>query len=164
MKNLIALLLLILVSCQDGSVAAYNEEYTMLDESKDLPFSKLIGKYKLDKDSKMRYNIPDSLDFYIELGIKNGKDTFLSANRYVNPIDRTIVDNFYYNNKVLYLNDFKTLSPSNNDFLGGGGIKIYTRKKDNKLALYAYTPFVPATEKNGMQYKEGDYLRYIKVD
>ncbi|HCC93744.1 MAG TPA: hypothetical protein DEQ26_05370, partial [Flavobacteriaceae bacterium] len=116
--NLLALLILI-ISCQDGSPAAYNEEYIMFDKSKDLPFSKLIGKYKLDKDSKIRYNIPDSLDFYIELGIKNGKDTFLSANRYVNPMDRTIVDNFYYNNKVLYLNDFKTLSPSNNDFLGG---------------------------------------------
>ena len=164
MKNLIALLLLILVSCQDGPKATYNEDFVSCYEIQyEVSINDLIGKYELDKDSKIRYNIPDSLDFYIELGINNKKDTFISANRYINPKDRTIIDK-KFSNKALYINESKSLRPfNNNDFLGGGIISIYINKKDNKLALYAYTPFVPTTEKNGMQYKEGDYLRYIKV-
>ena len=128
-----------------------------------MSFSKLIGKYELDKDSKTRYNLPDSLELYVNLKIDK-KDTLLFVNRYVSPIDRTIVDK-KISNKILYFEDSKTIHTfNNNEFLGGGTISIYIRTKDSVLTLYAYTPFIPATEENGMQYKEGDYLRYIKVD
>jgi len=41
--------------------------------------------------------------------------------------------------------------------------QLYFRKKDSAIALYILTPFIPANKENSFQYKEADYLRYIKV-
>lgn len=164
MKNLIALFLLILVSCQDGPKATYNENFVSCYEIQhEVSINDLIGKYELDKDSKIRYNIPDSLDFHIELGINKKKDAFLYANQYVSAIDRSIIDK-KVNSIIHYDKSDKLIRTKDKGINNSNYIFIYMSVKDSSLALYAYTPLVPATEKNGMQYKEGDYLRYIKID
>jgi len=163
MKNLIALFLLILICCQDGPPARYNEDFIEFDRKKELPFSKLIDKYKLDKDSKIRYNIPDSLDFYIELGINKKKDTFLYANQYVSSIDRSIIDK-KVNSIIHYDKTDKLIRTKDEGINNSDYVYIYLRTSDNILTLYVRTRFVPATKGNNMQYKEIDYLRYIKMD
>ncbi|RRT91673.1 hypothetical protein [Empedobacter falsenii] len=151
--------LIFITSCQDGPSARYNEDFIRFDSNKELPYSKLIGKYELDKDSKIRYNLPDSLEFYIELK----KDTSLYANRYVSATDRTIVEK-EVNSKTYYDKSNKSIIAKDDGINNADYIYIYSVLKTNGLALYVRTRFIPATEKNGMQYKEIDYLRYIKVD
>lgn len=164
MKNILLITIIILFTgCDFGPPAKLNEDFVHYNLiNKDLPFTKLIGKYKLDKDSKVRYNIPDSLDFYIELGVKNKKDTFLSANRYISPLDRSIMDERLDDIKIMYYENGKDINSLNRKLIGTGNISVYMRKQDSVLALYVYTPPTSSKKNDTIIYLDGDYLRYIK--
>ncbi len=163
MKNNIIYLLIVasfLVSCWDFVPA--DDYFIQADPTEELPFEKLVGKYELDKDSKKRYNILDSINLTLEIE----KDSAYTAFNYINPKNGALVygkikDTFDYTNDYrdkqpnLYLYSYKLNK--------GGVIDIYYRKKDRAITLYVLTPFVPATKENNMQYKESDYLRYIKI-
>jgi len=162
-KKLIPFLSLLLLSnCQDGPKAAFTEEFVKANPNKELSFEKLVGKYQLDEDSKKRYKIicNDS----ILLTVKNDS-TFVAENYLDYKTDSLKLTNF--KGKLLYINNYKDsfmyLQPEDNSFNGGGGFEIYYRRKDSVIAFYVYTPFIPATKENNMKYREGDYLRYIRI-
>ncbi|REC40004.1 MULTISPECIES: hypothetical protein [Chryseobacterium] len=163
MKNLFLLIFILsIVSCQDGPRAVFNEEFVKVNPKTELPFEKLIGEYGLDNDSKRRYGITNNDS--VKLIIK--KDSSFIAENYLDyKADSLLLK--IYNGKLIYTNDFKDsflyLRPKDNNFIGGGSFDIYYRKKDSVFVLYVYTPFIPATKENNMKYREGDYLRYIKV-
>jgi len=163
-KKLIPFLSLLLLSnCQDGPRAVFNEEFVRANPKKELPFEKLIGEYQLDNDSKRRYKI-NSTDT-IKLLVK--KDSTFVAENYIDyKTDSLKLKKL--KGRLSYVNNFKDsfmyLQPNDNNFIGGGGFEIYYRKKDSVIALYVYTPFIPATKENNMKFREGDYLRYIKID
>lgn len=148
------LALMLLLNCQDGPKAAFDEEFVRANPKKELPFEKLIGEYKLDNDSKRRYKI-NSTDV-LRLIVKKDS-TFVAENYLDYKTDNLLLKNF--EGKLLYTNKFKEsflyLRPRDNNFNGGGGFEIYYRKKDSVLALYVYTPPLKGQE-------HGDYLRYIK--
>lgn len=163
-KILIALLLLLLNYCTDGSQAPFNKNFERANPKKELPFNKLIGTYELDEDSKKRYGINDSLGFFIDIK----KDTTFISKNIIDYKDRkTKYGVFKF--RAGYINNFKDNQPSlflntfTNEFNGNGTIDIYYRKKDSAIALYIFTPMVEATKENNMKYIEGDYLRYIKI-
>ncbi len=154
MKNIILLplLLLILLSCQDGPRAAFNEEFTPIPVKNEIPIEKLIGKYVLDNDSKKRYNISDKEA--ITLNIQKNKK--LIANNYVDAKtwklknEKVELPYYYYHSNEIGTNiDCPELN-------NGGVIGLYYRKKDSAITLYVYTRPLPGQE-------HGDYLRYIKV-
>ena len=156
LKNIILLSLLIttLLSCDFGPKGALNEEFEEFDRTKELPYNKLIGKYQLDKDSKKRYFINDSINFNIQLKA----DTTIVAYPFLNS-NRDILYTKKTGN-LFYINDYKTppfpfFLDSKND-KWNNNILIYYKKKDSTLALYVYTPPLKGQE-------HGDYLRYIKV-
>ena len=163
-KYLFIIILTFLYSCSDGPQATFDSRFIKANPKKELPFNELVGTYKLDKDSKKRYKISDTVNFFLEIK----KDTsFVLANK-INYKDRNInYGNFKF--KTNYINDFKEKNPSLGlhtyvqDFNGGGTIDIYYRKNDSALVLLIYTPFVEATKENNMKYREGDYLLYIKI-
>ncbi len=165
MKKIIILIttFLLLLGCQDGPKAAFNDGFVRADPTKKLPFEKLVGVYKLDDDSKKRYKINDSISFKIILD-----ETSISTNKYIsltnrNIINKTINRKFYYFNNYKEKNGSLFISVYNNkgdDFYNN--IDIYYRKKDNVIGIYIYTPFIEASKENNMQFREGDYLRYIK--
>ncbi len=150
------MIILSLLSCQDGPKAAFNEEFLSANPQNELSFKKLIGEYKLDKDSKKRYGITDSISYYLDI-----KDNEIITNKFINTKTREIEDGLKKN--IYYVNNYKEKSPS--IFIGVrnhekdnfySDIAIYYRKKDSLLALYIYTPPLKGQE-------HGDYLRYIKV-
>ncbi|MCY0968759.1 hypothetical protein [Chryseobacterium wangxinyae] len=157
------LILILLLSCQDGPKAAFNEEFVKVNPKKELPFEKLVGEYQLDEDSKRRYKI--NYNHTLKLTVKKDS-TFVAENFLDYKTDSLQLKRL--EGKLSYTNDFKDsfmyLQPTDSNFIGGGGFEIYCRKKDNVLALYVYTPFIPATKENNMKYREGDYLRYIKIN
>lgn len=163
MKRLsLCIIILFLLSCQDGSKAVFNEEFVQLDPKKEFPFENLVGDYNLDKDSKVRYKI--KYDDSMKITIKKDS-TFIAENYLDYKTDSLLLKKI--TGKLIYTNNFKDsflyLRPKDNLFIGGGGIDIYYRRKDSVIALYVYTPFIPATKENNMKYRDGDYLRYIKV-
>ncbi len=131
---------------------------------KELPFEKLVGIYELDKNSKSRYNIKDSINLKIEIK----KDTTFFTEKYISPFNRKI-EFKELKSKLFYINNYKENNPiidlslANQEFTNGGVIDVYYRKKDSAIALLVLTPMVPATKENNMKYIEADYLRYIKV-
>lgn len=141
-------------SCQDGPKAVFNEKYTQFNPKNELAFSKLVGEYILDNDSKLRYKIEDSFSYSIELK----RDTTIIANPFIDPSDNKIFKQ--KKGKLFYINDFKNKPYAfyldSKDGNWNNNIKIYSRNKDSALALYIYTP--PMKGQNN-----GDYLRYIKV-
>lgn len=155
-------ILFFLFSCQDGPRAAFNEEFEKVNPKIYLPFEKLVGEYSLDNDSKKRYKIAynDSIKLIIKA------DSSFIAENYLDYKTNTLLLK-KIKGKLLYRNDFKDsyldLRPRSDKFNGWGGFEIYYRKKDSVIALYVSTPFIPATKENNMKYREGDYLRYIKV-
>lgn len=151
-------------SCIDGPQATFDSKFVQANPKKELPFNKLVGIYELDKDSKKRYKISDTLNFFIEIK----KDTSFISKNHIDYKDRkTKYGIFKY--KAGYINNFKDNQPSlflntfSKEFNGNGTIDIFYRKKDSAIALYVLTPFIPANKENNFQYKEADYLRYIKV-
>ncbi|PIF44410.1 hypothetical protein CLU96_1377 [Chryseobacterium sp. 52] len=163
MKRLfLFIIILSLLSCQDGPRAAFNDEFVKADPKKEFPFEKLVGEYQLDNDSKKRYKITHNDT--IKLTIKKDS-TFIAENYLDYKTDSLLLTRF--KGKLSYTNNFKEsfmyLRPRNDKFNKGGGFEIYYRKKDNILALYVYTPMIPASKENNMKYREGDYLRYVKV-
>jgi hypothetical protein len=141
---------LLLLSCQDGPKAAFNEEFVMADQRKAIPFEDIVGFYQLDNDSKKRYNI--SQETNLTLDIKLNKN--FVANNYLDSKtwklnNKELRSFFYYYSG----NDGTSLSCP---VLTNGGVDIYYRKKDGVLTLYVYTPSLKGQE-------NGDYLRYIKV-
>lgn len=156
------LALMLLLNCQDGPKAAFNEEFVKASPNKELPFENLIGEYHLDVDSKKRYKI--NYNDTIKLIVK--KDSAFVAENYVDyKTDSLQLKKL--KGKLSYVNNFKDsfmyLQPNDNNFTGGGGFEIYYRRKDSVIALYVFTPFIPATKENNYKYREGDYLRYIKM-
>lgn len=156
MKNIFLLLsLLSLFFCKEGPEAALNEDFEYVDASKPLPFEKLVGLYKLDEDSKKRYNIPLDLDLTLDIKI----DKTFVANNYLEPKthqlhNKNLISFFYYHND--YKEKHPTISIFSDESVFFNNINIYYRKKDSVLALYIYTPPPKGQE-------HGDYLRYIKV-
>lgn len=156
------LILMLLSDCQDGSRAVFNEEFVIANPKKELPFKRLIGEYQLDEDSKRRYKIThnDTVKLTIE------KDSTFIAENYLDYKTDSLKHRKLHG-KLLYTNKFKEsflyLRPKDNNFIGGGGFEVYYRKKDSTIALYLYTPFIPGTKENNYKYREGDYLRYIKM-
>lgn len=157
------LILMLLSSCQDGPKAAFDEEFVKANPKKELSFEKLVGEYHLDEDSKKRYkiNYNDTIKLTIE------KDSTFIVENYLDYKTDTLKLR-KSEGKLLYTNNFKEsllyLRPKDNNFIGGGGFEIYYRKKDSVIALYVFTPFIPATKENNYKYREGDYLRYIKLN
>jgi len=149
------LALMLLLNCQDGPKAAFNEEFVKASPNKELPFENLIGEYHLDVDSKIRYNI-NSTDT-LRLIVKKDS-TFVALNYVDYKTDSLQLKKF--EGKLLYTNKFKesflNFRSKGIDFNGGGGIEIYYRKKDSIIVLYVYTPPLKGQE-------NGDYLRYIKM-
>ncbi|WP_223558702.1 hypothetical protein [Chryseobacterium lathyri] len=164
MKRLFLLVIMFsFFSCMDGPRAVFNEDFIQADPKKELSFEKLVGEYSLDDDSKRRYGITykDSVKIII-----NKDSTFIAENYLDYKTDSLLLKKF--KGKLSYINDFEDFfmdlrSKNDNSFNGAGGIDIYYRKKDSIIALYISTPFIPATKENKYKYKEGDYLRYIKV-
>ncbi|KUJ57069.1 hypothetical protein AR686_05225 [Chryseobacterium aquaticum subsp. greenlandense] len=151
------------MNCQDGPRAAFNEEFVRANPKNKLPFEKLVGEYILDEDSKSRYKI--TYNDTIKLTIKKDS-TFIAENYLDYKTDSLQLKKL--KGRLSYINNFKDsfmyLQPNDNNFIGGGGFEIFYRKKDSVIALYVYTPFIPATKENNMKYREGDYLRYIKIN
>ncbi|WP_223558705.1 hypothetical protein [Chryseobacterium lathyri] len=166
MKMLVIFLCIIFYSCSNpGSPMPLDQNFIKADRKRELVFSKLVGKYELDYISKKRYNIPVNQSIIIEIH----SDTTITANNYID-ISTSKLKGMNYKNKLFYINNYKdkypiiNLSVSNKPYFNGGGsIDIYYRRQDNNLALYVSTPFIPATKENNYKYREGDYLRYIKV-
>lgn len=162
MKKLFLIIMLSLLSCMDGPRVVFDENFIQADSKKELPFEKLVGEYNLDDDSKSRYGITykDSVKIAI-----NKDSTFIAAN-YLDYKTNTLVLK-KFKGELLYRNNFKEsimyLKSKDDKFNGWGEIDIYYRKKDSVITLYVSTPFIPATKENNHKYREGDYLRYIKV-
>lgn len=158
MKNIILLLLLLsILSCQDGPRAVFNDEFIEVKANSELSFKKLVGKYELDDDSKKRFNI--NQEKILNLSIS--KDSSFIAENFIDHKSWKLLSNKFKGN-LLYTNNYKEkppflfLRPANNEFNGGGSFDIYYRKKDSLLAIYVYMPPLKGKE-------HGDYLRYIKV-
>lgn len=164
MKKILPIIITVLFTgCDFGPPATLNEDFVSCNDLNiQVKFKDLIGIYKLDKDSKIRYNTPDSLDFYIELGVKNEKDTFLNTNRYISPFDRAIINKRLDDIKIMYHENGKDINSLNKKLIGTGNISVYMRKQDSVLALYVYTPPTSLKKNDTIIYLEGDYLRYIK--
>lgn len=147
------LFLMLLLNCQDGPKAAFNEEFEIVRPQTKIPYSKLIGTYILDIDSKNRYNIQDSVKMSLQLK----KDTSLIVNNFIDVDNRSLL-NRKVKSKLYYINDYQSiyLGLFNKEISRSGAIEIYYRKKDNVMALYIYT--LPLKGQDN-----GDYLRYIKV-
>ncbi len=147
---------MLLLNCQDGPKAAFNEEFVRANPNKELPFEKLMGEYQLDNDSKRRYkiNITDTIKLIVK------KDSTFIAENYLDYKTNSLQLK-KLEGKLLYTNKFKesflNFRSKGIDFNGGGGFEIYYRKKDSVLALYVYTPPLKGQE-------HGDYLRYIKIE
>jgi hypothetical protein len=143
MKKIIKCILLIFLNCQDGPTAIYNEEFVPFNPAKELPFKELVGTYELDIDSYKRYKIKESINLKLKI---NSDSTFVATN-YINYKNRKIELNTF-KGVLHYTNKFTEKPPLlifdiDYNFNGGGGIDIYTRKKDNTIALYILTPFIP---------------------
>ncbi|WDT67293.1 hypothetical protein [Cloacibacterium sp. TD35] len=163
MKNLIILLFVIFYSCGGhSSPIVLDDNFIILDRNKEFPFSKLVGKYGLDSISKKRFDIPITKPIIIEV---HSDSSFIAENYLDYKTDSLLLKKF--KGRLAYTNNFKesflNLRTINEKFNGGGGLDIYYRKKDSVLALYLYMPFIPGTKENNYKYREGDYLRYIKV-
>ncbi|PIF44411.1 hypothetical protein CLU96_1378 [Chryseobacterium sp. 52] len=155
MKRLfLFIIMLSLLSCQDGPKAAFNEEFEKVNPRVELSFDKLIGSYELDNDSKQRFKINDSIKYHIKIT----KDTSIVAEPFINlTTNKNIREK---KGKLFYINDYRkkpySLYLDSKDGDWNNNINIYYRKKDSLLALYIYTPPLKGQE-------HGDYLRYIKV-
>lgn len=148
------LFLMLLLNCQDGPKAAFNEEFENVSPKTKLPYSKLTGIYILDNDSKRRFNIKDT----VKMSLQVKKDTSLLVNNFITLNDRSLL-NKNLQSKLYYINDFESiyLGLFNKEISSSGSIKIYSRKKDSALTLYIYISPLKGQE-------HGDYLRYIKID
>lgn len=144
---------MLLLNCQEGPKAALNEEFENVNPKTKIPYSKLIGTYILDIDSKKRYNIQDSVKMSLELK----KDTSLIVNNFIDVDDRSLL-NRKVKSKLYYINDYQAiyLGLFNREISKSGSIEVYYRKRDNVFVLYIYT--LPLKGQDN-----GDYLRYIKV-
>lgn len=166
-KIICTVFFLILVSCSNhSSPIILNEDFEKINKENKINFSELIGKYELDSISKERFKIPQETIINIELR----SDTIIIANDYIDITTGKLkgekfsnkLFNIYNFNENYLINDF---SIANKPFFNGGGnIEIYKHKKDGTIALYVFIPFIPATTENNMQYRESDYLRYIKTE
>lgn len=148
------LLLMLLLNCQDGPRAAFNEEFEISNPKVKLPYSNFVGMYMLDDDSKKRFHIQDTVKMTLQIK----KDTGLVVNNYI-ALDNWSVLNKSLHSKLYYINDLQSiyLGLFDPNISSSGRFDIYYRKSDSTLALYAYIKPLKGQE-------HGDYLRYIKIE
>ncbi len=149
--------MLYILSCQDGPKGALNESFVAVNPKMKLPYSKLVGTYVLDNDSKQRFKIQDSVQMNLEIK----KDTSLFLNNYI-AIDNRSLLNKSVKSKLYYINNFNEKSPMlylgvfNKEITSSGALQLYYRNSDKEITLYVYIKPLKGDE-------YGDYLRYIKV-
>ncbi len=148
-KIFLIIIAILLLGCEDGPKAVFNEDFEAVGSRTAIPFENIVGIYKLDRDSKIRYNLPLNKELILDIKV----DKSLIANDYLDSTWK--LANKELKSVLLYYSTNTGTTISCPELQNGGGIDLYHRKSDNRIALYIYTPPLKGQE-------HGDYLRYIK--